>query len=174
MKEPYVEGVAAHDDPEGADHDLFSEGLRKSLYNYMQGGGFELPLKKWFGHKVPRTSIAPDYIADCLADVEEGMRSNALLVWLGEAPQMLPSEEEPDIVELEFMDRKEDFVFEMSLPFAELLMEQLQAAQPGRELLFQEFKAAYEAAEIEDFETFEDFWAGEMAERLREGGLLVV
>ncbi len=163
-----------HDDPEGADHDLFSEGLRKSLFNYMQGAGFELPLKKWFGHKVPRTSIAPDYIADCLADAEEGMRSNALLVWLGEAPQLRPSEEDPDIVELEFMDRKEDFVFEMSLAFAELLTLQLTAARPGRELLFQDFKAAYEAAEIEDFETFEDFWAGEMAERLREGGLLVV
>ncbi|MGL4416758.1 MAG: B12-binding domain-containing radical SAM protein, partial [Plesiomonas shigelloides] len=31
-------------DKKGCDHGLFSEGLRVSLYNYMQGAGFDLPL----------------------------------------------------------------------------------------------------------------------------------
>ncbi len=38
----------------GCDPELFSEGLRVSLYNYMNGTGFDLPLHKWFGGmKVP-------------------------------------------------------------------------------------------------------------------------
>jgi hypothetical protein len=163
-----------HDDPEGADHALFSEGLRKSLFNYMQGAGFDLPLKKWFDHKVPRTSIAPDHIADCLVEAEDGPRSNALLVWLGEPPLLHLSEDEPEMGQLEFMDRKEDYVFEMGLAFAQWLQAQLTAARPGGEVLLQGFKTAFEAAAIEDFATWDDFWESDMAERLREGGLLVV
>jgi len=47
----------------GCDPELFSEGLRVSLYNYMNGTGFDLPLHKWFGGmKVPRTTLPPNYI----------------------------------------------------------------------------------------------------------------
>lgn len=43
------------------DPELFSEGLRVSLYNYMNGTGFDLPLHKWFGGmKVPRTTLPPN------------------------------------------------------------------------------------------------------------------
>jgi len=49
-------------DPKGCNHEAFSAGLRTSLFNYMQGTGFELPLSKWFDFKVPRTTISPNYI----------------------------------------------------------------------------------------------------------------
>ena len=51
----------------GCDPELFSEGLRVSLYNYMNGTGFDLPLHKWFGGiKVPRTTLPPNYIEKIL------------------------------------------------------------------------------------------------------------
>lgn len=47
----------------GCDPELFSEGLRVSLFNYMNGTGFDLPLHKWFGGmKVPRTTLPPNYV----------------------------------------------------------------------------------------------------------------
>lgn len=50
-------------DTTGCQHELYGEGLRISLYNYMNGTGFDIPLHKWFGGlKVPRTSIPPNYI----------------------------------------------------------------------------------------------------------------
>lgn len=50
------------EDPSGTDHDQFSEGLKKSLFNYMHGIGFEFELKEWFNFKVPKTSISKNYI----------------------------------------------------------------------------------------------------------------
>ena len=51
----------------GCDPELFGEGLRISLYNYMNGTGFDLPLHKWFGGiKVPRTTLPPNYIEKIL------------------------------------------------------------------------------------------------------------
>ncbi|MBU1820104.1 MAG: radical SAM protein, partial [Bacteroidetes bacterium] len=68
-----------HDDPTGANHDLFAEGLRKSLFNYMHGVGFELPLKKWFDFKVPATSVSSSYIEESIRnEPEPEPRPNAL------------------------------------------------------------------------------------------------
>ena len=55
-----------HEDPTGCNHDLFSEGLKIALYNYMQGLGFELSLQKWFEMKVPKTSHSKKLIAKYL------------------------------------------------------------------------------------------------------------
>lgn len=48
-----------HDDPEGADHSVFSEGLKKSLFNFMHGVCFDFPLQEWFDFDVPETSVSP-------------------------------------------------------------------------------------------------------------------
>ncbi len=53
----------------GCDPELYGEGLRISLYNFMNGTGFDLPLHKWFGGlKVPRTTLPPNYIERILQD----------------------------------------------------------------------------------------------------------
>lgn len=67
ITEPPFGGFAQNDvqfsDATGCQHELYGEGLRISLYNYMNGIGFETPLHKWFGGlKVPRTTIPPNYI----------------------------------------------------------------------------------------------------------------
>lgn len=58
-------------DKTGIDHGKFSFGLKKSLFNYMHGINFEIPLQEWFDFKIPRTSIDPDYIHDCLLEDED-------------------------------------------------------------------------------------------------------
>ena len=76
--------VAFHD-PVGSDHDFLGAGLRKALYNYMHGAGLDADVRTWFepprapGRRtrgrhprrraagVPRTTVAPDLIARCLA-----------------------------------------------------------------------------------------------------------
>lgn len=49
-------------------HDQFGEGLRISLYNYMNGTGLELPLQKWFDFKIPHTTISRNFIRQILTD----------------------------------------------------------------------------------------------------------
>ncbi|HUH75547.1 MAG TPA: radical SAM protein [Chitinophagales bacterium] len=43
----------------GTQHDKFSEGLRKSLFNYMHGICFENTLQSWFDFKIPKTTHPP-------------------------------------------------------------------------------------------------------------------
>lgn len=51
-----------HIDTEGCNHDQFSFGLKKALYNYMHRNCLDYPIKEWFDFKVPRVTIAPDMI----------------------------------------------------------------------------------------------------------------
>ncbi len=49
-------------DNTGIDHNKFSYPLKKSIYNYMHGIGFEIPLQEWFDFTIPATQIPKDYI----------------------------------------------------------------------------------------------------------------
>jgi radical SAM superfamily enzyme YgiQ (UPF0313 family) len=78
-----------HADPTGADHSLFSAGLKKSLFNYMHGIGFDMPLHSWFDFKTPRTLIPRNYIERCLdtPDFSDDL-SQKRYVWIGPTPRM--------------------------------------------------------------------------------------
>ena len=56
-------------DPTGVDHDILGLGLKKAIYNYMHGLGFEVETDVWFddlGMSIPKTSITSDHIARAL------------------------------------------------------------------------------------------------------------
>lgn len=75
------------EDKTGVDHDKFSEGLRKSLYNYMHGIGFEIPLQDWFDFPVPESSISHDYILQSIENGEDSeLNASTKLVWQGAIP----------------------------------------------------------------------------------------
>ncbi len=46
-----------HEDPKGAQHELFSDGLKKALYNYMHGIGIDFSLKKFFSFAIPEPLV---------------------------------------------------------------------------------------------------------------------
>ncbi len=74
----------AHIDPLGGAHSEFGYGLAKSLLNYMHGTHLDDPLHKWFDFKVPKTTIAPDYIEKILNEPDTGsVKPTAKLIWLG-------------------------------------------------------------------------------------------
>ena len=76
-----------HKEKSGLDHNQFSFGLKKSLFNYMHGVGFELPLQEWFEMKVPCTTIRPNYIESVInQDVFVTHKPTQKVVWLGGIP----------------------------------------------------------------------------------------
>ncbi|WP_373515950.1 radical SAM protein [Persicitalea sp.] len=168
-----------HDDPTGADHDRFAEGLRKSLFNYMHGVGFELSLKKWFDFEIPPTSIPPNYIERSIAQNEEmSERPNALVVWLGGIPELSIYEKKKGrqiikMAELEFYTKKEHWMLNVSLQLGEWLTETLDAFPIGSQevLTLARLKVKYEVAGLGDFEEFQrsSIW-----QELRGNGLLVI
>ncbi len=78
-----------HDDPSGTEHALFSDGLKKSLFNYMHGIGFDMPLHSWFDFKTPRTLIPRNYIERCLDSTDfSNEKEQKRFVWLGPEPSI--------------------------------------------------------------------------------------
>jgi hypothetical protein len=74
-------------DPTGIDHNDFSFGLRKSLFNYMHGICFDFELQEWFDFKIPRTKIAPDFIENAIhSGTDLHTKPTAKVVWLGQRP----------------------------------------------------------------------------------------
>jgi radical SAM superfamily enzyme YgiQ (UPF0313 family) len=54
------------DDPSGVDHDALGVALNKALYNYMHGIGLETNVRQWFEQRVPKTTVAKDFIEQAL------------------------------------------------------------------------------------------------------------
>lgn len=80
---PFANNDLYHKDPKGANHHLFSEGLKKSLFNFMHEIGLDFPLQEWFNFRVPKTSIPSNYIKKCINDTDdEILQPNSKVIWL--------------------------------------------------------------------------------------------
>ncbi len=55
-------------DPTGTDHDALGQGLKKAIYNYMHGVGFEADIRSWFDlqQTVPKSTVSRQFIAKAL------------------------------------------------------------------------------------------------------------
>jgi radical SAM superfamily enzyme YgiQ (UPF0313 family) len=75
-------------DKTGINHDKFSFGLKKSLFNYMHGICFDYDLQDWFDFKIPKTTIQPDFIITALEKEQLlSTKPSAKIIWLGRKPK---------------------------------------------------------------------------------------
>jgi hypothetical protein len=161
-----------HEDPLGADHDKYSDGLKTSLYNYMNGVGFEIALNKWFNHKVPRTSHSPNLINNFIKKYKPHHRSNASVFYLGHMPQIMSEDDEA--MELRFYTKSEDIDVDLDSIEGRWLINLIPKLMinPDNEnnLSFKDMKSQYEEATGYDFDEMydSDLWAV-----LEKVGLLV-
>ena len=65
-KGPFAQNEIPFTDRTGVDHEALGAGLRKALYNFMHGLGLEEDVRSWFGQRVRRATLAPDFIARAL------------------------------------------------------------------------------------------------------------
>ena len=164
-----------HNDPTGTDHDTFSYGLKKSLFNFMQGIGFDLPLQEWFEFKIPRTKVAKNYIEIAVSEEDDfTLRPSSKVVWLGKKPLVVySSSKKGDIVTLNFHDKRETFSIKTNKIQGDWLAEILELISPKNKKIytFQEVQNHYENAGLKDFEMF---WNNKPVNTLGEYGLLVL
>ncbi len=84
---PFANNDLTHIDQDGALHSQFSEGLKKSIYNYMHDVGIDFPLQDWFEFRIPKTTIPKTYIQKCLSKEHESLESpSSKIIW----PESLP------------------------------------------------------------------------------------
>jgi len=168
-----------HIDKSGTDHELFSYGLKKSLFNYMHGICFDYPLQEWFEHKVPKTKIDPGHIEQALMrDDSFIIKPDAKIVWLGTSPEWSSLTKSKkgrqwEGIELKFYDKKGVINVQITKEQAEWLIQFLQNISPDSKqfINFREAKEDYERLIGEDFEPF---WYGKAINTLRQNGLLVL
>ena len=167
----------AFKDKTGINHDKFSFGLKKSLFNYMHATGFELPLQDWFDFKIPKTIIKPNFIEKSLENEEIFTdKPSTKTVWLGGKPiieAIVKSKKgiSWEHLKLTFHDKRESFTIQTDKQQGEWLVEILQkiTVQHKKIFTFQEIKMDYENHDLEDFELF---WFSKSVNTLREFGLL--
>jgi hypothetical protein len=165
-------------DSTGIDHDKFSFGLKKSLFNFMHGICFDYELQDWFDFKIPKTKIGADFIFDALQEeINFNTKPTAKIVWLGGKPSIETFTKSKkgnswEMMSLTFHDKKESFTIQTNKTEGEWLVEILQkiSVSNKKTFSFQEIKADFET-QLEDFELF---WYSKPVNTLREFGLLVL
>ena len=183
IKETEIIGSFANNDinyrdKTGIDHDQFSFGLRKSLFNFMHGICFDYPLQDWFDFKIPRTKVPENFIYNALhQETELAIKSTAKVIWLGGKPEMHPFTKTKkgnswEMVSLVFHDKKETIKIEFNNDLGKWIAGILQKISVMNTKLytFQEIKSDYEM----HYEDFELFWYSKPVKTLREFGLLLL
>jgi radical SAM superfamily enzyme YgiQ (UPF0313 family) len=165
-------------DKTGIDHDQFSFGLKKSLYNYMHGICFDYSLQDWFDFKIPKTKIPEDFIENALFEEENfNTKPTSKIVWIGGKPSVdtfikTKKGSSWEMMNLTFHDKKHSFTIQTAKHHGEWLMEVLEKIQVSnpKMLTFQNIKDDFET----NFADFELFWFSKPVNTLREFGLLVL
>ncbi|MHA8091909.1 B12-binding domain-containing radical SAM protein [Aquirufa regiilacus] len=161
-----------HADPQGTDHAQFSEGLKKSLFNYMHGIGLDMPLQEWFEFKVPRTQIPKNYIARILTQQDEKIpKANAKICWLGLVPTLGKISRGKTALCMSMGREEVELLVPESLGTWLVDILARISLGPHKTWTFDEFQKAYSQSGLGNFE---QFWQGDIVEELREIGLLVV
>ncbi len=170
----FAENDYWHNDPKGATHELFAEGLRISLFNYMQGAGFDWPLSRWFQFEIPHTKLPPDYIEQIIENEEYNpLKTNSRLIWIAPSPE-LEADTEQGLAILNFYDKKSERSIELPWALGRWIAEDwipTIRAKGGKLVSLAECKDSFYKVGLKDFELFlsSDLW-----EILRERGLLLL
>jgi hypothetical protein len=165
-------------DSTGIDHEQFSFGLKKSLFNFMHGICLDYDLQDWFDFKIPKTTIHPDFIYDALDEKADfSSKPNAKVVWLGGKPVVesfikTKKGNSWKMMSLTFYHKKETFTIQTSQKEGEWLVRTLQNCSVANAKIaqLQELKVDFES-ELEDFELF---WYSKPILTLKEFGLVVL
>jgi hypothetical protein len=165
-------------DTTGIDHDRFSFGLKKALFNYMHGICFEYDLQEWFDFKIPKTTIPSDYIIECIESEPLLMvKPSAKIIWLGGAPKVeIIHKSKKGIswenMKLYFHDKHNRFDITVEKEKGEWLLKTMNCIRASHEKTFT-FVALKEDFEMQ-FDDFELFWFSKPIVALREFGLISV
>ncbi|KIX19935.1 Fe-S oxidoreductase [Flavobacterium sp. 316] len=174
----FANNDVAFKDKTGINHDKFSFGLKKSLFNYMHGICFDYELQDWFDFKIPRTKIAPDFIQNALGkEAILTTKNNAKIVWTGGNPisaKFTKSKKGSSWVMLKMTFHQPTHTFDIMLEEEKglWLVEKLNSLAVTNEktTTFQQLKADFES----NFDDFELFWYSKPLLTLKEYGLLVL
>ncbi len=164
-------------DKTGIDHGKFSFGLKKSLFNFMHGINFELPLQDWFDFKIPKTTIHPDYIHDSLLEDDQfNFKANSKIVFLEKnviAENHIKTKKQNSwaYTRITFHLKTNIIAVDFEQEKGEWLIKTLQknTFENPKRITLQQLKTDFENS----FENFELFWFSKPMQQLKENGVIL-
>ena len=167
-----------HIDLVGANHEIFGFGLKKALLNYMHGACFDLPLQKWFDFKIPKTTIAADYIYKAVNEPEVIASHHSKLRWMGVLPTTSIIQKSKKGVKWEemsmrFHNNKTEIVISMEPEKGNWLLQLLPlvSIEKNNGMSYAQIKENYLSAGLDGFELF---WDNKPITSLYKVGLLSI
>jgi len=165
-------------DETGIDHSIFSYGLKKSIFNFMHGVGFDIELQDWFDFEIPPTTIQSYFIDDCISSEENIItKSSAKIVWLGGEPLVAYTKKTKrgktiEILHLAFHTNITILEISIEKEKGEWLLVMLEqvSVKEGESKTFAQLKEDFE----QNFDNFELFWSSKPIKKLRNHGLIVL
>lgn len=165
-------------DKTGINHDKFSFGLKKSLFNYMHGICFDYNLQDWFDFKIPNTKIPSDFIYNCLEKEQSfTTKPNAKIVWIGGKPQVdiftkSKKGNSWEMMKLIFHDKTQTYDISLNVEEGKWLVETLEklSVYNDNKITFTQLKSDFE----HQFDDFELFWFSKPLQKLRSVRLLTL
>lgn len=165
-------------DKTGINHDKFSFGLKKSLFNYMHGICFDYDLQDWFDFKIPKTKIPSDFIYNCLEKEQNfSVKPNAKIVWIGGKPQTEIFTKSKkgnswEMMKLTFHNKTQTYDISVNAEEGKWLLETVDKISVFAEnkMTFSQLKSDFE----QQFDDFELFWFSKPIQVLRSTSLLVL
>ena len=162
-------------DKTGINHDKFSFGLKKSLFNYMHGICFDYDLQDWFEFKIPKTKIHPNFIEKAIFDSSDfSIKPTAKIIWIGNQPivEYFTKSKKGnswEMTKLTFHFKSDAVEITLEKDIADWLLAILPSIQL-KTMLLKDFKQDFES----HFDDFELFWFSKPVLSLRNSGLFVL
>ncbi|SNS48714.1 Radical SAM superfamily protein [Belliella buryatensis] len=155
----FADNDLSHGDPKGTDHELYSAGLKKALFNYMHGMCFDFPLQEWFDFRVPKTSVKSNFVFKSISEPDTlEAKTNSKLIWIGNLPEMKVevSNKHSKHCKLLFENKNSSFELSVDLARGEWLVENIKAMKPmqgQKDLTFGQLEKSYTASGFGDIKT---------------------
>jgi len=172
IKSSFAQNDCKHEDPIGCDHDMFSFGLKKALYNFMHEQCFDFEMQDWFDFRVPKTSISANLISTYLSQYSKSTPSpQSKTIWINSKPSI--SEAKKNNLRLYFDTKQSHFYIELSIIEAEWVVEILNQTNINclNKLSFENLVSSYETTTNLNFI---EFSKSKNWKLLRKNGLLIV
>lgn len=167
LPNPFANNEVAFAENRGYSLDMVGEGLNLSLANWLVGSGLDKPVHKWFGSKVPATTVIPSLITDHLIK-PDGCRiynDKARIVWVGGTPEL---SEEGIIIHTPSTTKEVKFP-EAEAEFMYAVLEQ--TSDLTEEYTFEDIRTLWE----EHFDKpFIEFYSSKKWDIVRKHGLLQI
>ncbi|MBP6100497.1 MAG: radical SAM protein [Flavobacterium sp.] len=165
-------------DKTGINHDQFSFGLKKALFNYMHGICFDYDLQEWFDFDVPNTTIDPDFIFNALQEeVSFELKPNYKVFWTGSKPSVSYFTKTKkgtswEMMQLDFHTKSSFESVQLEKNTGEWLLKTMEecSVYSQKHISIAKIKADYESI----FDDFEIFWFSKNMNLIKKNGLLVI